>query len=181
MTLPSDYPSDGQHPSPTRLLFLQRLKALTIKPTTHEYYVQWAEAWTKARGNRSADATSAFFDALSRSTHLADWQFRQAVSAVRILACEILALQWAATYDWRGLSDQARSLEPDHRTLGRETIQVRAELPAPPAEPPGCLPETTAEISRIIDALRRAIRLADLAYATEQRVANTASFRCPWR
>ena len=42
---------------------------------------------------------------------------------VRILARDILALPWAAAYDWRGLADQARSLEPDHRTLGRETIQ----------------------------------------------------------
>jgi len=168
MNSPSVPSSDGQPPSPTRLLFLQRLNALPIKPTAHVFYVRWAEAWTKARGNRSADSTSAFFDALGRSTHLYDWQFRQAVSAVRILARDILAIQWAATYDWRGLSDQARSLEFDHRTLGRETIQVRAELPAPPAEPSGPLPETTAEIARVVDALRRAIRLAGLAYATEQ-------------
>jgi hypothetical protein len=78
MTPPSDIPSDGQPVSPTRQSFLQRLVALAIKPTTHEYYVQWAEAWTKARGNRSADATSAFFDALGRSSHLYDWQYRQA-------------------------------------------------------------------------------------------------------
>jgi hypothetical protein len=36
-----------------------------------------AVAWINARGNRSADTTSAYFDALGRSTHLADWQFRQ--------------------------------------------------------------------------------------------------------
>ena len=76
MNSPSDTPSDGQPTSPTRLLFLQRLNALPIKPTAHEYYVQWAEAWTKVRGNRSADSTTAFFDALGRSTHLFDWQFR---------------------------------------------------------------------------------------------------------
>ena len=168
MNSPSDTPSDGQPPSPTRLLFLQRLNALPIKPTAHVFYVRWAEAWTKACGNRSAEATTAFFDALGRCTHIYDWQFRQAVSAVRILARDILVLQWAATYPWRGLADQARSLEPDHRTLGRETIQVRAELPAPPAEPSGPLPDTDAEIGRIVDALRREIRIADLAYATEQ-------------
>ena len=168
MPPPSDIPADGQPVSPTRQRFLQRLDALAIRPTAREYYVQWAEAWTKARGNRSADATTAFFDALGRSTHLYDWQFRQAVYAVRILAREILALPWAAAYDWRGLADQARSLEADHRTLGREAIQVRAVIPGPPAEPSVPLPETSAEIARIVDALRRAIRLADLAYATEQ-------------
>jgi hypothetical protein len=95
-------------------------------------------------------------------------QFRQAVDAVRILAREILDLPWAAAYDWQGLADQAKSLEPGHRTLGRETIQVRAVLPAPPPQPSGPLPDTDAEIARITDALSRAIRLAGLAYATEQ-------------
>ena len=175
MTTPSDTPSDGQPDSPTRLLFLQRLEALSIKPATHQYYVQWADAWTRIRGDRSADSTTAFFDALGRSTRLFDWQFRQAVSAVRILARDILALPWAAAYDWCGLADQARSLEHDHRTHGREAIQVRAELPAPPAEPSGPLPETGAEIARIADALRRAIRLAGLAYATEQTYVHWAN------
>ena len=168
MTPPSDIPSDGQPVSPVRQHFLQRLVALVIKPTAHEYYVQWAEDWTKARGNRSADATTAFFDALGRSTHLEDWQFRQAVDAVYILAHDILTLSWADAYDWQGLADQAWSLEPGHRTLGREAIRVRAELPAPPAVPSGPLPETGVEIDRIVDALRRSIRLAGLAYATEQ-------------
>jgi hypothetical protein len=50
------------------------------------------------------------------------------LSQRRILAHEILTIPWAATYDWQGLADQAHALEPDHRTLGRETIQVRAVL-----------------------------------------------------
>ena len=68
--------------------------------------------------------------------------------------------------------------------LGRETITVRAVLPSgcgvPPQAVPGAsraglssqlsegssgpLPDTDAEIARIVDALRRAIRLAGLAY-----------------
>ena len=164
---PEPNPS-GQSITPARQRFLQRLAELPIKPAARGYYVRWAEAWNKALGHRSAERTHAFFDALGRTAHLADWQFRQAVSAVRILAREILAIPWADTFDWQGLYDQARLLEPDHRTLGRETIQVRAVLPAPPAELSGPLPETGAEIDRITDSLRRAIRLAGLAYATEQ-------------
>ena len=94
-----------------------------------------------------------------------NWQFRQAVRAVRILAHEILAIPWAATFDWLGLADQARMLEPDHRTLGRENIAVLTVLPPPPAGDPAALPDTDAEIARITDALRRCIRLAGLAYA----------------
>jgi len=168
MSPPSEPDPSGQSITPARQRFLQRLAELPIKPAAHGYYVRWAEAWTKALGHRSAEHTQAFFDALGRSAHIADWQFRQAVSAVRILAREILAIPWAATFDWQGLYDQARMLEPDHRTLGRENIQVRAELPAPSAGLSGPLPETGVEIDRITDALRRAIRLAGLAYATEQ-------------
>src|ERR1035437_3115327 len=127
MSTPPAAASAEQPTASPRQRFLRRIAALPIRPAAREYYVRWAEAWTKARGNRSPDTTTAFFDSLGRTAHLADWQFRQAVDAARILAHEILAIPWAASYDWQGLSDQARSLEPHHRTLARETIQVRAE------------------------------------------------------
>ena len=126
---PPSNPSATPPPSPARQHFLQRLDALSIKPTTHEYYVRWAEAWNKALGHRSAERTHAFFDALGRTTHLADWQFLgggvgvppavlgilpntllRKLSQRRILAHEILTIPWAATYDWQGLADQAHSL-----------------------------------------------------------------------
>ena len=166
---PSSPQTSGEPPvSPARQRYLQRLATRCIKPAARDYYVRWAEAWTKALGHRSQERTKAFFDALGRTAHLADWQFRQAVDAVFILAHDVLALPWAAAYDWQGLADQARSLEPDHRTLGRESIKVRSELPALPSQPSGPLPETGAEIDRIVEALRRSIRLAGLAYATEE-------------
>ena len=84
-----------------------------------------------------------------------------------LLAHQVLTIPGATTFDWQGLADQAWALEPDHRTLGRETIQVRAALPPPP-DPSVPLPDTDAEIARITAVLRRAIRLAGLAYATEQ-------------
>lgn len=154
--------------SPARRRFLQCLAALPVKPAARDYYVRWAEAWTKARGHQSAERTTAFFDALGRSTRLADWQFRQAVDAARILACEVLGIPWAASFDWQGLSDQARSLEPHHRTLARETIPVMAGLPSAAQCPSQPLPEESAELQRIVDALRRAIRLKNMAMATEE-------------
>ncbi|MEI8037733.1 MAG: integron integrase [Verrucomicrobiota bacterium] len=166
---PSSPQTSGEPPvSPARQRYLQRLDDLRVKPALHIHYVHWAEDWTKARGNRSAAATAAFFDALGRTANLPDWKFRQAVRAVRILALDSLEIPWAATFDWLGLADQARMLEPDHRTLGRENIAVRAVLPPPPAGDPAALPDTNAEIARITDALRRCIRLAGLAYATEE-------------
>lgn len=157
-----------QNISHARRRFLQRIAALPIKPVAREYYVRWAESWTKARGHQSAERTQAYFDALGRSSHLADWQFRQAVDAARILACDVLAIPWASSFDWQSLSDQARSLEPDHRTLARETIRVRTELPVLPPASPEQAAHAAAEFNRIIDALRRVIRIKNMAVATEE-------------
>ncbi|TAE87282.1 MAG: hypothetical protein EAZ71_08795, partial [Verrucomicrobia bacterium] len=78
-----------------RQRFLQRLAEISVKQAARDYYVRWAESWTKARGNRSSEATRNFFDALARSTSIADWHYRQAVDAVRILAVDVLGIPWA--------------------------------------------------------------------------------------
>jgi len=113
MSPPSEPDPSGQCIPPARQRFLQILAARSIKPAARDYYVRWAEDWTKAHGHRSAERTQAYFDALGRTAHLANWQkhqgpevfwtqrsaahrarrraappsqFRQAVDAVRILA-----------------------------------------------------------------------------------------------
>lgn len=161
-------------PSPERLRFLRRIEELPIKPAARDYYVRWAESWLKARGHRSAQRTQDYFDTLGRSTNLADWQFRQAVDAARILAAEVLSIPWACSFDWQGLIDQARSLESDHRTLAREAISVRAS-PRSVGILPTSLPSESdpeEELTNLIDALRRAIRLKNLAMATEETYVN---------
>ena len=72
-----DHVSSGKAPAPqpaslSRQRLLQRIDALPIRPAAREYYVRWAESWIKARGNLSADVTTAFFDALGRSALLQD-------------------------------------------------------------------------------------------------------------
>ncbi len=160
--------SSGKNISQARHRFIQRIAELPIKPTARDYYIQWAESWTKARGHHSPERTHAYFDALTRSTRLTDWQFRQAVDAARVLACDVLAVPWASGFDWRGLSDQARSLEPDHRTLARETIRVRASLPPSPTPSPEQVADAETELKRLIDSLRRIIRIKNMVMATEE-------------
>jgi integron integrase len=153
-------------PSPARQKFIARLYEIPIKSAAHDYYIRWAESWTKARGHHSAQRTRDWFDALGRSSSIADWQLRQAIHAARILACDIMKTEWALAYDWQALSDQAKSLEPSHRTRARETINVRAALP--PRCDPTNLPDTREEVDRLIDALRRSIRIKNMAMATEE-------------
>jgi len=157
-----------QNVSQARQRFIRNITSLPIKPAAIDYYVRWAEAWIKAHGHQSVERTQAYFDALGRSSRLADWQFRQSVDAVRILACDVLTVPWAAAFDWLGLSDQAQALEPDHRTLARETIRVVAELPVLPPASPEQSADCETELARLIDALRRIIRLKNMAMATEE-------------
>lgn len=177
MPPPPEPPPSTPAPSPARREFLQRIASLPIKPAARDHYVRWAESWTKAHGHQSAERTQAYFDALGRSTSIADWQFRQAADAARILACDILAIPWASSFDWQSLADQARSLEPNHRTLAREAIPVTAISRSVSILPTSLPAETdpAAEIANLIEALRRAVRLKGHAVATEETYVSCVS------
>jgi len=113
------------------------LAAAGVRPSAQPHCHRWATLWLKADGPASPDRTSAFFDALGRSTGMADWQFCQPIQAVRILAVECLALPWAAGFPWSSLADQARdlpkqfTLDLDRPTAGRRrppTVLTREEV-----------------------------------------------------
>ncbi|MEI8343181.1 MAG: phage integrase N-terminal SAM-like domain-containing protein, partial [Verrucomicrobiota bacterium] len=159
-----------QHDAANVILAYEQLLAQRKIPSgAKSYYLHWAKTWSSTVNSERQSFTEEFFKNLGRCSNLAPWQFQQAIRAVAWLARDILQIPWAQSFDWRGLVDQAEPLEPDHRTLGRETIRVPSEKPkpsiAPGFEP---LPETEAEVARICEELRRAIRLGGLSYATEQ-------------
>ena len=92
--------------SPRRLAFIRYLNRDGIAEKAKPHYLRWAESWTKARGHESPERSRAYFEALigenrqnashgNSSINIADWQFRQAVEAARILAVEIMRLAWA--------------------------------------------------------------------------------------
>ena len=145
----------------------QLLDARNIPAMAKPYYLRWAKAWITTAEPDNPSAAQEFFQCLGRRANLPAWQFQQAVRAVAWLARDILHIPWAESFDWRGLADQAKPLEPDHRTLGRETIRV-PPAKAAPAVPAGPLPETAGEVARICEEIRRAIRLGGLSSATEQ-------------
>ncbi len=105
----------------------------TIPPKAKPYYARWVAQWMKVEGGgTSAKATHGFFDSLGRRPHLKDWQFRQAVEAVRLWATRIARHPWASTFDWNGLADQAADLLPDHQTLLRESTAAPPSSYPPP-------------------------------------------------
>lgn len=132
------------HPtSPAHTAFQQILAKHPIKPTAHSFYIRWADSWHKSRAHQSAAQTTQFFETLSRSMRLTDWQFRQAVDAVKILACDTLNIPWASTFDWRALIAQSHSLpttlEPRDSTHSLPAIAPEA------AKPPRAASATLAE------------------------------------
>ena len=58
-----------------------------------------------------------YLTAKGRVTALPEWQFRQIADALRLLFCELVQTDWAASYDWYQWRAFARELEPDHPTL----------------------------------------------------------------
>ena len=61
MPPPPAPPSSDPALSPARRKFLQRISSLPIKPAARDYYVRWAESWTKALGHQSPERTQAYF------------------------------------------------------------------------------------------------------------------------
>ena len=149
--------------------FAQLLDRRNIPPKAKPYYLRWAKTWIASVAPDTPSATCEFFQEEGRRPNLQAWQFQQAVRAVAWLTRDLLRIPWAESFDWRGLADQAKPLEPDHRTLGRESIPVSLPKHIPPASPAtGPLPDAGEEAARISEEVRRAVRLAGLSYATEQ-------------
>lgn len=166
----------GKDVSPNRKKFIHIISAISIKPTVRDYYVRWAESWIKAHGHRSAEHNIAFFQTLGRSANLVDWQFRQAVHAAQILACDVLALPWASRFDWDALSDQAVSLPAEHCTFLRQSVRVNSTTNSPPGPrpdnsfPPGqAAPDRYSQnMCNLIESLRGEIRIKGYTAATEE-------------
>ncbi|MEM0896214.1 MAG: integron integrase [Verrucomicrobiota bacterium] len=153
-----------------------------IRPEAHPFYASWVSQWQDFDAQPSADSTRAFFETLGQRPTLKDWQFRQAVDAVRLWCSKIEPCGWARDFDWKDLIDQSRSLENNHRSVLRDyqktpsrSASYRQSLRAPSS--------TTSEQDKIdrtpapgeveaIDTLllqsRQAIQLAQLAVATEK-------------
>jgi integron integrase len=159
---PRNHPSDDVLPAYSRLLEQRQ-----IPPKAMPHFLRWAKTWISTVNCTTPSATLEFFNTLGRRPNLAPWQFQQAVRAVAWLAKDILQIPWAKSFDWRGLADQAKPLEQNHRTHGREATPISAHKPplAPSSDP---LPDPDTEVARICDEIRRAIRLAGLSYATEE-------------
>ena len=122
MTLPQPHHSGRQAPIWDRFRTLLRDRG--VKDSVARWHVFRAEQFLKEHPSRSPDAHSAedvagYLRELGRKTNLEDWQYRQAIEALEVLFGGVLALPWAATFDWSFWRDSARRLESQHATIAR--------------------------------------------------------------
>ncbi|MDB2673904.1 integron integrase [Akkermansiaceae bacterium] len=116
----------------------------------------------KAKGYRAVESAHAYFAALSQSARIADWQFEQAIQAARILACDLLNLSWADTFDWDALGLEAKDPPKTHRDFLRESISVDTESPS------SAEVGSTSIIEDVLNRSRKTLRLTGKAVATEK-------------
>ncbi|WP_280818886.1 integron integrase [Thiorhodococcus minor] len=105
---------------------------------------------------------------LGRDTQLKDWQFRQAVDAIRILF-ELAGVGWLSQVDWSQWRASARRLEPGHATVARDYEEGQAEPSrgAADARTDG-LARIRETHSALLDRVIKAIRVRGMAIRTEQ-------------
>ena len=125
------------------------------------WYVIRAQAYVDAhpglrlKEHQVSDLTD-YLNALGRKSGMKDWQFRQAVDAIRILLVDIAGLEWARSFDWDFWRESARSLQPSHPTVARDYDDLpREEQTAQEgdcnkikAAHPGLFKQITTEIRR---------------------------------
>ena len=106
-----------------------------VKEPYDRWMVVRAEHYLAAHPDRRlAEQTPANVDAyladLGRHPGLKDWQFRQAVDAIRMLFV-LAGVEWLAQVDWEHWRASARGLGPDHPTVARDYQPI----PGGPREP----------------------------------------------
>lgn len=97
-------------PDAAAATFQRVLDVERVRPREQGFYQRWVDSWLKAGGEQSAGATLRFFDSLAGFRNVQDWQFLQAVGAVRLFACKVCRRPWVESFDWRELEARGRGL-----------------------------------------------------------------------
>jgi integron integrase len=122
----------------------------------------------RLKQHRASDLT-AYLNALGRKSGLKDWQFRQAVDAIRILLVDMAGLDWARAFDWDEWRDSAQSLPSSHPTVARDYDHV--PLPRTKTEEGDCN-ETKAAHFGLFKQFTSEIRRRGYSIRTEQTYAS---------
>lgn len=141
-----------------------------IKPAQQRWFVRHAETYIAhyaehKLATHSPEQVTQYLHVLGRQKRLKDWQFIQAVRAIRTLFRDLVQVDWANGFDWDHWIDSAHTLSPDHATLARENGHPGSDLP-PEAGEGSLLKIITAQHPKWVQRLITEIRRRDYSIRT---------------
>jgi integron integrase len=150
--------------------YVGKLHESGIKPPFDRWTVGRAEEYIAAHPERRLEEQTpadvdAYLSHLGRQAGLKDWQFRQAVDAIRLLFV-LAGVDWLGRVDWEHWRASGRTLAADHPTVARDYRPVGPHT-GPAAEPPSFAAIRAAH-GALIERATAAIRVRGLAIRTEQ-------------
>lgn len=138
------------------------------------WYVKRVEQYIKHHpdvkiSQHSEQMLKEYLEQLSRNFRIVDWQFKQAVHALKILFLHFLKLEWANTFPWDDWIESANELPQSHATIARDYHR--------PNVPPQQLNKTTnlsTSEDRFINKIRNKFPKEFHKLISEIRVKNYA-------
>lgn len=96
-----------------------------IKPSAAIWYVRHVENYIKHHKTRrlkhhTAYDVEKYLKVKGRNPRLLDWQFKQIITALRILFIDVMRLSWADNFQWESYQAMAASLPDNHATVARD-------------------------------------------------------------
>ncbi|BAU57787.1 hypothetical protein HH1059_10880 [Halorhodospira halochloris] len=111
--------------------YIHQLQSQGVKPSAAKWYLKRAEQFIAAFPNRrihniDPEQVNGYLKSLGRDSRLEDWQYRQAIDAIRTL---LNTIQYASVnaIDWQHWLDSAMTLSTQHPTIARTTPALSAE------------------------------------------------------
>ena len=114
--------------------YVAKTRQYNIHANAVRWYVKHVERYIKAHPDQrlarhTAQNLSDYLDQLGRTGRLSEWQFKQAIDALRILFADLVHTPWAADFPWRYWMDAATALPSDHATVARDYTRTSRDDP----------------------------------------------------
>ena len=108
--------------------YISKTQLYKVPPKSVRWYVKRVEEFIKLhpdtpltqQNNKSVES---YLDKLGRNFRLEDWQFKQAVDALRILFVDVLRVEWANEFPWGEWMESATALPQSHATVARDNFR----------------------------------------------------------
>lgn len=106
-------------------IYLEKTAQNNVPAKARRWYVKHVEEYIKANSGLKLSQhlpsnVEEFLQELGRNNHLADWQFKQAVDALKILFVDFIRPDWSREFSWDYWIDSATELARSHATVARD-------------------------------------------------------------